>query len=92
MRITPLARPGARVAESRWAKFIRSVSRGRLFLMVVLLVSALTNVAVAGPTIVLIGGDKQGYPHGEHDYPDGILKIEQLINEAHRNSARFSRS
>ena len=31
------------------------------------------------PTIVLIGGDKQGYPRSEHDYPDGILAIERLI-------------
>jgi quercetin dioxygenase-like cupin family protein/type 1 glutamine amidotransferase len=30
-------------------------------------------------TIVLIGGDKQGYPQYEHDYPDGILAIERLI-------------
>src|ERR1700756_4159808 len=30
-------------------------------------------------TIVLIGGDKQGYPRAEHDYPDGILAIERLI-------------
>jgi quercetin dioxygenase-like cupin family protein/type 1 glutamine amidotransferase len=30
-------------------------------------------------TIVLIGGDKQGYPRTEHDYPDGILAIERLI-------------
>ena len=35
--------------------------------------------AQAGPTIVLIGGDKQGYPRTEHDYPDGILAIERLI-------------
>jgi quercetin dioxygenase-like cupin family protein/type 1 glutamine amidotransferase len=30
-------------------------------------------------TIALIGGDKQGYPRSEHDYPDGILAIERLI-------------
>jgi hypothetical protein len=36
-------------------------------------------VAQTGPTIVLIGGDKQGYPRTEHDYPDGILAIERLI-------------
>jgi quercetin dioxygenase-like cupin family protein/type 1 glutamine amidotransferase len=36
-------------------------------------------VARSGPTIVLIGGDKQGYPRSEHDYPDGILAIERLI-------------
>ncbi len=35
--------------------------------------------AASGPTIVLIGGDKQGYPRSEHDYPDGILAIERLI-------------
>jgi quercetin dioxygenase-like cupin family protein/type 1 glutamine amidotransferase len=35
--------------------------------------------ALSGPTIVLIGGDKQGYPRTEHDYPDGILAIERLI-------------
>ncbi|QNI35628.1 ThuA domain-containing protein [Edaphobacter albus] len=33
----------------------------------------------SGPTIVLIGGAKQGYPRTEHDYPDGILAIERLI-------------
>jgi quercetin dioxygenase-like cupin family protein/type 1 glutamine amidotransferase len=39
-----------------------------------------TSVAApSGPTIVLIGGDKQGYPRTEHDYPDGILAIERLI-------------
>jgi quercetin dioxygenase-like cupin family protein/type 1 glutamine amidotransferase len=31
------------------------------------------------PILVLIGGDKQGYPRTEHDYPDGILAIERLI-------------
>ncbi len=36
-------------------------------------------VAATAPTIVLIGGAKQGYPRGEHDYPDGVLKIERLI-------------
>jgi quercetin dioxygenase-like cupin family protein/type 1 glutamine amidotransferase len=35
--------------------------------------------AQSGPTIVLIGGDKQGYPRTEHDYPDGIQAIERLI-------------
>jgi quercetin dioxygenase-like cupin family protein/type 1 glutamine amidotransferase len=38
-----------------------------------------TAVAQSRPTIVLIGGDKQGYPRTEHDYPDGILAIERLI-------------
>ena len=37
------------------------------------------GAAPGGPTIVLIGGDKQGYPRTEHDYPDGILAIERLI-------------
>jgi quercetin dioxygenase-like cupin family protein/type 1 glutamine amidotransferase len=38
--------------------------------------------ATASPqrlTIALIGGDKQGYPQYEHDYPDGILAIERII-------------
>ncbi|MEO6803118.1 MAG: ThuA domain-containing protein [Granulicella sp.] len=35
--------------------------------------------APSGPTIVLIGGAKQGYPRTEHDYPDGISAIERLI-------------
>jgi quercetin dioxygenase-like cupin family protein/type 1 glutamine amidotransferase len=35
--------------------------------------------SAASPTIVLIGGDKQGYPRTEHDYPDGILAVERLI-------------
>ena len=35
--------------------------------------------ASSRPIIVLIGGDKQGYPRTEHDYPDGILAIERLI-------------
>jgi len=37
------------------------------------------TATASGPTIVLIGGDKQGYPRTEHDYPDGILAIERLI-------------
>jgi quercetin dioxygenase-like cupin family protein/type 1 glutamine amidotransferase len=37
------------------------------------------NAPGAGPTIVLIGGALQGYAQGEHDYPDGILTIERLI-------------
>jgi quercetin dioxygenase-like cupin family protein/type 1 glutamine amidotransferase len=37
------------------------------------------GAAPSGPTVVLIGGDKQGYPRTEHDYPDGILAIERLI-------------
>jgi quercetin dioxygenase-like cupin family protein/type 1 glutamine amidotransferase len=38
-----------------------------------------TAAGQSRPTIVLIGGDKQGYPRTEHDYPDGILAIERLI-------------
>jgi mannose-6-phosphate isomerase-like protein (cupin superfamily)/type 1 glutamine amidotransferase len=38
-----------------------------------------TPAGPSGPTIVLIGGDKQGYPRTEHDYPDGIMAIERLI-------------
>lgn len=38
-----------------------------------------TAAAATGPTIVVIGGDKQGYPRTEHDYPDGVLAIERLI-------------
>ena len=38
------------------------------------------TIALAGPpTIVVIGGKKQGYPPGEHDYPDGTLKIERML-------------
>jgi mannose-6-phosphate isomerase-like protein (cupin superfamily)/type 1 glutamine amidotransferase len=42
-------------------------------------VASTVAAAPGGPTIVLIGGDKQGYPRTEHDYPDGILAIERLI-------------
>jgi hypothetical protein len=38
-----------------------------------------TAAAPSGLTIVLIGGDKQGYPQAEHDYPAGIVAIERLI-------------
>jgi mannose-6-phosphate isomerase-like protein (cupin superfamily)/type 1 glutamine amidotransferase len=38
-----------------------------------------STASPSGPTIVLIGGEKQGYPRTEHDYPDGILAIERLI-------------
>jgi pfkB family carbohydrate kinase len=41
--------------------------------------------ATASPsrlTIALIGGDKQGYPQYEHDYLDGILMIERIIQGA----------
>ena len=42
---------------------------------------SIMSAAAAPPqlTIALIGGDKQGYPRSEHDYPDGILAIERLI-------------
>ncbi len=55
----------------------------RLLLAALILVSGQAATAAtataSGPTIVLIGGDKQGYPRTEHDYPDGILAIERLI-------------
>ncbi len=37
------------------------------------------SAAAKAPTIVLIGGATQGYPPGEHDYADGVLKIERMI-------------
>lgn len=40
---------------------------------------AIATPLAAEPTIVLIGGKKQGLPAGEHDFPDGILKLERLI-------------
>lgn len=43
--------------------------------------------AAAQPTIVLIGGKGQGYSPGEHDYPNGIRKIEHLIG----SSAEFAK-
>src|SRR5580704_14084761 len=50
------------------------------FLAVVVFFSTETvapaSAATSPPTIVLIGGDKQGDPRTEHDYPDGILAIE----------------
>jgi quercetin dioxygenase-like cupin family protein/type 1 glutamine amidotransferase len=54
--------------------------RGRLLRWVI--VAGLAGIAtplVAQPTIVLIGGKKQGYPAGEHDFPDGVLTLERLI-------------
>lgn len=36
----------------------------------------------AQPTIVLIGGKKQGMATGEHDFPDGVLKLERLIKSS----------
>src|SRR5580658_79983 len=48
-------------------------------LAAVVIFTAGAAAAPPGPTIVLIGGDKQGYPRTEHDYPDGILAIERLI-------------
>jgi quercetin dioxygenase-like cupin family protein/type 1 glutamine amidotransferase len=41
--------------------------------------AAAATATASPPTIVLIGGDKQGYLRTEHDYPDGILAIERLI-------------
>ncbi|MGY4167813.1 ThuA domain-containing protein [Bradyrhizobium sp. USDA 4529] len=55
----------------------------KVFLALAILVSqqaaTAANVPSVGPTIVLIGGDKQGYPRTSHDYPDGILAIERLV-------------
>lgn len=34
---------------------------------------------LAQPTIVLVAGKKQGMAKGEHDYPDGVIKLERLI-------------
>lgn len=54
----------------------------RSILIRALMTASLVAVAaplVAQPTIVLIGGKKQGMAKGEHDFPDGILKLERLI-------------
>lgn len=67
----------ARPAEPRSSK--------RLCLIGCAMAAALVMVAAPGaalaapPTIVLIGGMKQGLPDAEHDFPDGALKIERLI-------------
>ncbi len=53
--------------------------RAALAVCILTAVAFSTAVAQSRPTIVLIGGDKQGYPRTEHDYPDGILAIERLI-------------
>lgn len=43
--------------------------------------------AAARPVIVLIGGPDQGYPKGEHDYIDGVLKMARLIKYSPQFSA-----
>ena len=58
---------------------ISVLAAGVLFTAPVAPAVAADAATPAGPTIVLIGGDKQGYPRSEHDYPDGILAIERLI-------------
>lgn len=55
-----------------WACFIGAVSA--------LLTAAPLSLAADGaPTVVVIGGKKQGYAAGEHDYPDGALKLARLL-------------
>jgi len=41
--------------------------------------TALAAPLAAEPMIVIVGGMKQGMPVGEHDYPDGALKLERII-------------
>ena len=55
------------------------VSHTAICILAAVAFSTAPAVAQTGPTIVLIGGDKQGYPRTEHDYPDGIVAIERLI-------------
>ncbi|MBA3896700.1 MAG: cupin domain-containing protein [Sphingomonadaceae bacterium] len=43
------------------------------------LVAPALACAADKPVIVLIGAREQGYPAGEHDFPDGVLKLERLI-------------
>lgn len=53
--------------------------------VVVVGVSVVSTKAVAQTdpfTIVLVGGPKQSYIRGEHDYPDGINAIERLIKSS----------
>jgi quercetin dioxygenase-like cupin family protein/type 1 glutamine amidotransferase len=44
------------------------------------LVAPYSPALAEAPTIVLVGGMKTAFPDGEHDYADGVLKIERLIN------------
>ncbi len=39
-----------------------------------------TTTWSAAPTVVLIGEKKLSLPDGQHDWPDGVLKIERLLN------------
>lgn len=41
--------------------------------------AAFPAASSAPPTIVLIGGMKAGLADAEHDWPDGVLKLERLI-------------
>lgn len=58
---------------------ISILAAGAFFTVAIAPAFSAAPATAAGPTIVLIGGDKQGYPRTEHDYPDGILAIERLI-------------
>ncbi len=58
------------------------MTRGRTNLVRWAMAAGLVAIATplaAQPTIVLIGGKKQGMATGEHDFPDGVLKLERLI-------------
>lgn len=58
------------------------MTRLRARLVHVLVAGSLAALAVplaAQPTIVLIGGKKQGMASGEHDFPGGVIKLERLI-------------
>ncbi|WP_168694357.1 cupin domain-containing protein [Sphingomonas flavalba] len=44
------------------------------------LLAAPSAARTAGaPTIVLIGGERQGADQGQHDFPNGVIKLERLI-------------
>jgi quercetin dioxygenase-like cupin family protein len=58
-----------------------------LLLAIAALFASAPAVAADKPVIVLIGAKTQGYPAGEHDFPDGILKIQRLIKAAPAFSA-----
>src|SRR5882757_3486103 len=61
------------------ARILRQVTALAALLLLTGHAATAANGPPSGPTIVLIGGEKQGYPRAEHDYPDGILAIERLI-------------
>ena len=65
-----------RASAPRFSRLVRA------WLCVVAALVALGGSAAAWakqPVIVLIGGAKQGYPAGEHDYPEGIMKLQRMI-------------